>query len=228
MHTLDQSTGRDLHVIDLTVSYGDGDRSVKPVDGFTMFAPSGRVTALVGRSGTGKTTILSCVAATLRAASGQVWLGGIDVGSLTGDALSKYRRDRVGVVHQQYNLIPSLTVRENVMLPMTLAGRSRREAQSRADELLSDLQVGSVARRKPRELSGGQQQRVAVARALANDPSLVVADEPTAHLDGCSVDDVAYLLRSVAEQGRTVILSTHDDRLLGAVDQVIALQPATR
>ncbi len=215
---------RDLHLVGVTISYLAADRSpVTPVSDFSLYAPSGRITALVGRSGTGKTSLLSCIAATLRPTAGQIWLGGTDVAQLQGAQLDTYRRRSVGVVHQAYNLIPSLTAQENVMVPMGLVGTPRRESAARALVLLERLGLGALAHRRPAQLSGGQQQRVAVARALANDPAMVIADEPTAHLDGGSVDEVRDLLRSIADDGRTVVMSTHDDRLLDAADQTIVL-----
>jgi putative ABC transport system ATP-binding protein len=223
-----QGGGRDLHLVDLTVSYSMGGSMVTPIAGFSLFAPCGEVTALVGRSGTGKTSLLSCAAATLRPSLGKVWLGGAEVSALEGAALDRYRRRSVGVVHQQYNLIPSLSAVENVAVPLTLVGIKRKEATERADELLKRFDMGAYRSHKPGQLSGGQQQRVAVARALANDPALIVADEPTAHLDGASVQDVRDLLRHIAAEGRTVLLSTHDDRLLEAADQVITLGDAIR
>ncbi len=215
--------GRDVHVIDVTVSYQQAERCVVPVSNLNLFAPSGRVTALVGRSGSGKTSILSCIAANLRPKSGAIWLGGIEVSALSGKALDRYRRHHVGVVHQAYNLIASLSVIENVTVPMRLIGVGRSDAATRANELLDELGILSHARKRPHELSGGQQQRVAIARALASNPAVVLADEPTAHLDGSSVADVSALLRSIADSGRTVIVSTHDDRLLSAVDQTVHL-----
>ncbi len=218
------SSSRDLHLVGVTISYQGSDRvPVTPVSDLSFYAPSGRITALVGRSGSGKTSILSCIAATLRPTTGQIWLGGTNVALLDGAALDAYRRRGVGVVHQAYNLIPSLSALENVMVPMGLVGTHRRVAALRAKSLLAELGLADVAHRRPSQLSGGQQQRVAVARALANDPALVIADEPTAHLDGGSVDDVRALLRSIAADGRTVVMSTHDDRLLDAADQVLTL-----
>ncbi len=216
-------SGRDLQIINLTITYNRGDLAVSPIKDFSLHASANKVTALVGRSGSGKTSVLSCIAATLRPAAGQVWLGGIEVSALTGSQLDAYRRNRVGVVHQAYNLIPSLTALENVAVPMTLVGVKRREANERAAALLNQFDIGAYGRHRPSQLSGGQQQRVAVARALANDPAIIVADEPTAHLDGSSVSDVCDILRSVAESGRTVILSTHDDRLLQSCDQTLVL-----
>jgi putative ABC transport system ATP-binding protein len=224
---LPDSGGRDLHLIDVTVQYGSGDRLVTPIQNFSMYAPFGRITALVGRSGSGKTSLLSCVAATLRPTTGSIWLGGTDVATLSGAALDKYRRSSVGVVHQAYNLIPSLTAFENVMVPMRLAGMPKQQATARTRELLDRLGLLELRGSLPHHLSGGQQQRVAVARALANDPALIIADEPTAHLDGSTVEDVSRLLRSLADDGHTVVLSTHDDRLLSAADQVIMLSASS-
>jgi putative ABC transport system ATP-binding protein len=218
--------GRDVHIVDCTIAYEKGGRSIVPISGLDLYAPSSRVTALVGRSGSGKTSILSCVAGMLRPRSGAIWLGGIEVNTLKGKALDEYRRNHVGVVHQAYNLISSLSVTENVTVPLSLIGVGRAEAIRRAGELLEELGISDLSRRKPHELSGGQQQRVAVARALATQPSVVLADEPTAHLDGSSVGDVIGLLRSIADSGRTVIVSTHDDRLLKGVDQTVHLSAA--
>lgn len=215
--------GRDVHVRDLTISYARAGVSVVPITGLDLYAPSSRVTALVGRSGSGKTSVLSCIAAMLRPERGTIWVGGIEVTALRGAALDTYRRSHVGVVHQSYNLIPSLSAIENVTVPLSLIGVSRRDAIGRAEQLLGQLGIADFAARRPHLLSGGQQQRVAVARALATNPSVVLADEPTAHLDGSSVADVRDLLRSIADAGRTVIVSTHDDRLLPFVDQTIHL-----
>jgi putative ABC transport system ATP-binding protein len=219
----DDQAKRDVHLTALTIGYQRSGQEVIPVQDFDLFAPAGQVTALVGRSGSGKTSVLSCVAGMLRPKSGAVWVGGIEVTGLTGKTLDTYRRNHVGVVHQAYNLIGSLTVEENVSVPLSLIGVRRREAKAKAIELLNELGISSLANRRPNQLSGGQQQRVAVARALATNPSVVVADEPTAHLDGSSVSDVCAVLRAMANAGRTVIVSTHDDRLLAAVDHTVAM-----
>jgi putative ABC transport system ATP-binding protein len=222
-HVQDATSGRDVHLVNLTIEYGRHQGLVTPVEQLEFFAPSSRITALVGRSGTGKTSILSCIAGILRPKSGAVWVGGIEVSALSGRHLDEYRRHHVGVVHQAYNLIASLSVIENVTVPLGLIGVPRAEAKVRATELLEELGISDLHRKHPHELSGGQQQRVAIARALCSNPSVVLADEPTAHLDGSSVADVSSLLRSIAQSGRTVIVSTHDDRLLGAVDQTVHL-----
>jgi putative ABC transport system ATP-binding protein len=221
--TLHAAGGRDVHVTNLAITYKKGQRSVTPVRDFTLFAPASRITALVGRSGSGKTSILSCIAGMLRPESGTVWLGGIEVTRLASTALDDYRRNHVGVVHQAYNLIASLSARDNVAVPLAFAGVSRKRALEIATDHLQGLGLGDVLHCRPNELSGGQQQRVAVARALSTGPSVVLADEPTAHLDGSSVNDVCALLTMMAEQNRTVIVSTHDDRLLRVADQIVHL-----
>ena len=215
--------GRDVHLRDLTIAYQRGSQTVVPIEAFNLYAPSSRITALVGRSGSGKTSILSCIAGMLRPTAGAIWLGGIDVTSLSGRTMDAYRRNHVGLVHQSYNLIASLRAIENVAVPLTLIGVPRRDAMVRATALLDEFGLADVAHRRPDELSGGQQQRVAVARALATSPSVVLADEPTAHLDGSSVADVRAMFRAIADSGRTVILATHDDRLLSLVDQSVQL-----
>lgn len=215
--------GRDVHISSLTVSYVRGAHTVTPVREFSLYAPASRITALVGRSGSGKTSILSCVAGMLRPASGVIWLGGIEVTRLSGKSLDSYRRGSVGVVHQAYNLIASLSARDNVAVPLSLAGMPRKQALTAAVSQLQDLGLADHVHSRPAELSGGQQQRVAVARALSTNPSVVLADEPTAHLDGSSVDDVCSLLTAMAAQGRTVIVATHDDRLLRVADQIVHL-----
>ena len=215
--------GRDVHLRGVTITYVRGGNSVVPVSGLDLYAPSSRVTALVGRSGSGKTSVLSCIAAMLRPSAGVIWVGGIEVTALAGKPLDAYRRHHVGVVHQAYNLIPSLNALENVTVPLALLGIGRTEARQRAQSLLGEVGMLGSLQHRPHEMSGGQQQRVAVARALATNPSVVVADEPTAHLDGSSVAEVRDLLRMMADAGRTVIVSTHDDRLLSSADQTIHL-----
>jgi putative ABC transport system ATP-binding protein len=219
--------GRDVNICGLTISYQRNNHTVTPVRDFSLYASASRITALVGRSGSGKTSILSCVAGMLRPESGAIWLGGTDVTKLTGKSLDAYRRGSIGVVHQAYNLIASLSARDNVAVPLALAGVTRKQALATAEQQLCALGLADHLHSRPGMLSGGQQQRVAVARALSTNPSAVIADEPTAHLDGSSVDDVCALLKNMATQGRTVIVSTHDDRLLKVADQIVYLTLAS-
>jgi putative ABC transport system ATP-binding protein len=214
-----------LVVDSLVVEYRGGASPVRPVDGCSFSAKPGSIVLLLGPSGCGKTTILSCLGALLRPTAGQVRLAGTDIGALRGRALTAFRRADVGIVFQAFNLIPSLSARENVAIAMTNAGRGRREALTRAGELLTDLGLGARLDHRPDDLSGGQQQRVAIARAVAMDPLLVLSDEPTAHLDHGSVSQVLDLHRALAADGRVVVVSTHDDRMLQIATEVVELAP---
>jgi putative ABC transport system ATP-binding protein len=148
---------------------------------------------------------------------------GVDVTRLSGARLAAYRRETVGVVFQAFNLIPSLSARGNVMVPLRLAGVGRAKARERAGHLLEQVDMGERADHKPDQLSGGQQQRVAIARALTQDPPLVIADEPTAHLDYIQVEGVLRLIRDIAAPGRLVVVATHDERITQLADRVVEL-----
>ncbi len=214
-----------LEVRDLTVEYGSGGYVVRPLDGLCFDAEDGELVVLLGPSGCGKTTLLSCVAGLLTPTSGSIKLDGRETSRLTGKDLTAHRRDTVGVVFQAFNLIPSLTARGNVVAPLRLGGVSRGLARERALQLLERVGLGERADHRPGQLSGGQQQRVAIARALVHDPPVVLADEPTAHLDHIQVEGVLQLLRELASPGRVVIVSTHDDRVTHVADRVIELVP---
>ena len=214
-----------LKITDLTIEYVQGGYSVRPVDGLSAEASDGELVLLLGPSGCGKTTILSCLAGLLTPAAGAITVGDSEVTALRRSALAEYRRHGVGIVFQAFNLIASLTARENVAAPLRLAGAGRRAASARAEELLERVGLEERMRHRPGELSGGEQQRVAIARALVHDPPLIVADEPTAHLDYVQVETVLELLRGLAEHGRLVVVATHDDRLSPLADRVIDLSP---
>src|SRR5262249_37983812 len=149
----------------------------------------------------------------------------VDITALEGAALAKYRRDTVGIVFQAFNLVSSLTALENVMVPLRAAGMSRASARQRAEELLTRVNLAERLKHRPGDLSGGQQQRVAVARAIALDPPLILADEPTAHLDFIQVEEVLRLIRELASDERVVVVATHDTRILPLADQVVELVP---
>ena len=212
-----------LRIEDLTIEYAQGGYAVRPIERFGLAAGDGDLVLLLGPSGSGKTTLLSCLAGLLSPAAGTVRVGETEVTALSGAALAQYRRHGVGIVFQAFNLIPSLTARENVAAPLRLAGVGRRAARLRADALLERVGLGDRAHHRPAELSGGQQQRVAIARALVHDPPLVVADEPTAHLDYVQVEGVLALIRGLAAPGRLVVVSTHDARFTPLADRVFEL-----
>jgi putative ABC transport system ATP-binding protein len=217
----------DIHLRDLTVTLGSGETAVRPIDGFDLDVQSGNLCLLVGPSGCGKTTLLSLLAGLLTAERGTLEFGGRPLGRSKADLLA-HRRSTVGVVFQAFNLVASFSALENVMAPLLAAGVDRRAARDGATALLGQVGLMDRLQHRPGQLSGGQQQRVAIARALAHDPPILLADEPTAHLDPLQVDGVLVLLRTLAAAGRTVVISTHDDRLRPLADQIVDLGTEAR
>jgi len=215
----------ELEVRDLTVEFDSGGYVVRPLSGLSFDAEDGELVVVLGPSGCGKTTLLSCLAGLLTPTAGGIWFRGQEVSGLSGPALGEYRRSTVGVVFQAFNLIPSLSARGNVMAPLRLARVPRREAAARAHALLTTVGLEERVGHRPGQMSGGQQQRVAIARALVHEPPLVLADEPTAHLDHIQVEGILRLIRELAAPGRLVLVSTHDDRITHIADRVIELVP---
>src|ERR1700753_4340485 len=209
----------DLSIQDLVVEYSSGGYAVRPINGLDLDVPAGSLVILLGPSGCGKTTLLSCLGGILRPKSGEITFDDIDIAKLEERGLAQYRRNKVGIVFQAFNLVPSLTALENVMIPLRAAGNSRADARQRAEELLTRVNLTERMKHRPGDLSGGQQQRVAVARAIALDPPLILADEPTAHLDFIQVEEVLRLIRSLAQGERVVVVATHDSRMLPLADR---------
>jgi putative ABC transport system ATP-binding protein len=214
-----------LSVDRLTMEFNSGGYKVRPLNQLSFTVGDGQLVVLLGPSGCGKTTLLLCLAGLLTPTSGSIRLDGKEVTNLRGAELSSYRRDKVGVVFQAFNLIPSLNARSNVMVPLRFAGVGRKAARQRAGDLLEQVDLTERAHHRPDQLSGGQQQRVAIARALVHDPPLVLADEPTAHLDFIQVEGILRLIRDIASSGRLVVVATHDDRITQLADQVVELVP---
>jgi putative ABC transport system ATP-binding protein len=215
-----------VRIRDLSIEYSSGGYRVRPIDHLDLDIEDGQIVLLLGASGCGKTTLLSALAAILTPSSGTIEVNGVEVTSLSGPGLTDYRRNQVGIVFQAFNLVPSLSALENVAAPMLTGGR-RRGAMARASELLAQVDLSDRARHRPADLSGGQQQRVAIARALAADPPLVLADEPTAHLDYVQVEGVLRLLQALRSNSRVIVIATHDERLLPLADRVVHLSPRT-
>ncbi len=213
----------DLRIRDLVVEYSTGGEAFRVIDGLNLEVTAGSLVIVLGPSGCGKTTLLSCIGGILSPTSGSVQVGDIDVTALDRRRLTTYRRRTVGIVFQAFNLVPSLTALENVMVPLWAAGWSRRPARERAEELLSRAGLQEHMTRRPGDLSGGERERVAVARAIALDPPLILADEPTAHLDYARAEGVLRLLRELAAGERIVVVATHDTRILPFADRVIRL-----
>jgi putative ABC transport system ATP-binding protein len=214
-----------LSVRTLTVEFSGAGYKIRPLNGFSFDCDDGQLVVLLGPSGCGKTTLLSCLAGLLKPTSGSIWFNDTEVTGLRGPAMSAYRRQTVGVVFQAFNLIPSLNALANVMVPLRLSGVSRSLARERATALLAQVGLDERANHRPGQLSGGQQQRVAIARALVYDPPLILADEPTAHLDFIQVEGILRLLRTLASPGRTVVVATHDQRITQLADKVVELVP---
>jgi putative ABC transport system ATP-binding protein len=214
-----------LDIHELVVEYSSGGYAVRPIDGLDLTVPAGSLVILLGPSGCGKTTLLSCLGGILSPTSGRIAFGDLDVTDLDAKRLSEYRRHTVGIVFQAFNLVASLSALENVMVPLRAAGHTRRSAKARAEQLLTRVGLQDRMTHRPGDMSGGQQQRVAVARAVALDPPLVLADEPTAHLDFIQVEEVLRLIRELASGERIVVVATHDHRILPLADRVVELVP---
>jgi putative ABC transport system ATP-binding protein len=195
------------------------------VDGIDISVHRGELVLIMGPSGSGKTTLLTLIGGLLHPAAGTVRVNGRDITSLKERQLTKFRRHYLGFVFQSFNLLESLNARENVEVALNFAGIRGRKARKRATELLSDLGMGDRLEGKPKELSGGERQRVSIARALANDPQLILADEPTANLDSRHGHEVVELLHDIAKtQRRTIVIVSHDHRIRDVADRVLWLQ----
>ena len=202
--------------------YGTGSTAVRALDGVSVDFPVGEFTAVMGPSGSGKSTLMHCLAALDRPTAGQVFLGDTDVTSLNDKQLTILRRDRIGFVFQAFNLLPQLNAKENMELPLRLAGRA--PDQEWFDRVVTTVGLGDRLTHRPAELSGGQQQRVAVARALVGRPDIVFADEPTGNLDSASGSEVlGFLRRSVDDHSQTIVMVTHDPVAAGYADRVVFL-----
>ena len=219
-------TPADLRVEGLTVEYILGSQRSRALDDLSFAARDGQVVLALGASGCGKSTLLSVLAGLLRPTSGRASFAGTNIGGLRGRALLDHRRRSVGVVFQAFNLVPSLSALENVMAPLVLTGVRSTTARSSAMRLLDEMGMAPHARKRPGQLSGGQQQRVAFARALVRDPPLLLADEPTAHLDPEQVDGVMALINRLRGPGRLVVIATHDDRFHAVADAVVRMGEA--
>ncbi|MFF9978700.1 ABC transporter ATP-binding protein [Streptomyces erythrochromogenes] len=212
-------------VDDVHHSFGSGAQAVHALRGVSFEVRRGELTALKGRSGSGKTTLLNLVGGLDTPTSGRISVDGTDLATLGEPDLLALRRDRIGFVFQSFGLIPVLTAAENVGVPMRLRRIPAREREERARTLLALVGLADHAEQRPGELSGGQQQRVAVARALANDPDLIIADEPTGQLDSETGRSIMELLRAVVRsESVTILVATHDPNLIELADRVVELR----
>jgi putative ABC transport system ATP-binding protein len=202
--------------------YGSGDTAVVALDEVSVEFPAGRFTAIMGPSGSGKSTLMHVVAGLDSLTEGRVFIGDVELGTLPDKELTLLRRTQVGFVFQAFNLVPTLTARENVLLPLTLAGT--RPDRAWLDEVIDTVGLGDRLGHRPAELSGGQQQRVAVARAVVTRPRIVFADEPTGNVDSrAGAEILGFLRRAVDEMGRTIVMVTHDPVAASYADRALFL-----
>jgi ABC-type lipoprotein export system ATPase subunit len=206
---------------DVVKTHGEGRAALRVLDGLDLDLEAGELVAVTGRSGSGKSTLLNVAGALDRVDSGLVEVGGVRIDGAPERLLAPLRRDRIGFVFQSFHLLPELTGLENVLLPARLDGRG--PSLDRGRQLVAQLGLGDAAERLPTVLSGGEQQRLAIARALVNDPELVLADEPTGNLDAESGEVVLDLLRTIADEGRAVLLVTHEREATRRADRVLRL-----
>ena len=210
-------------VVDLTKIYGSGAAEVRALDGVTLDIAAREFTAVMGPSGSGKSTLMHCCAALDAPTSGEVFIGDTGIGGLSDKKLTHLRRERIGFVFQSFNLVPTLTAGENIVLPLSIAGR--KPDPEWYDAVIATVDLGDRLDHRPNQLSGGQQQRVAVARALMSRPHIVFADEPTGNLDSKSGAEVLQLLRSSVDlHGQTVVMVTHDPVVAAQADRVVFLK----
>lgn len=212
-----------LEVTNLSKTYGTGETQVKALDNVSLSVESGEFVAIIGPSGSGKSTLLHILGGVDVPTSGSVVINGVDISNLDETALAIFRRRQIGLIYQFYNLIPILTVKENLTLPLLLDGRKPDERV--VDDLLKTLGLTERVNHLPNQLSGGQQQRVSIGRALINNPALMLADEPTGNLDSENSREIVSLLRKFnKENNQTVIIITHDEQIAMSADRVIFIE----
>ena len=211
-----------LEVKNLTKKYGQGDAAVVALDNVSFTVEKGEFTAIVGTSGSGKSTLINMIGGIDNPTSGEVIIEGKNISQLSEDKLAIFRRRNLGMIYQFYNLIPTLTAEENIVLPWRLDGR--RKNDKRVKELLKVLGLEERANHLPGEMSGGQQQRVSIGRALINEPAFILADEPTGNLDSKTTGEIIDLLKYMNERYKqTILLVTHDEKIALSADRIITI-----
>ena len=219
------SNGVAIHVRNVVKTFGKGEAAVQALKGVDFDAREGELLMIVGPSGCGKTTLLSVIAGTLEFDQGEVEVFHHPLHSMTKRRITEFRGRNIGFIFQSFNLVPTLSVRENVTIPLLINGAGRREAEERADAMLEKVGLKGRGEDRPTNLSGGQQQRVAIARALVHEPKLVICDEPTSALDKENGQRVMELLSSITKgSGRTVVVVTHDSRIFKFADRMTEME----
>ena len=213
-----------IRVRDLCKVYNPGENEVRALDHVDLSIDKGELVGIIGHSGSGKSTLMNMLGCLDVPTSGNYYLNGKDVSNMTDDELSDVRNVEIGFIFQGFNLIPNLTAKENVELPLIYRGVSKKEREELAVESLKAVGLEHRMDHKPSEMSGGQQQRVAIARAIAARPPVILADEPTGNLDSRSTQEIMEVLKELHRSGRTVILITHDDEIAAQVNRVIRIK----
>ena len=203
--------------------YQMGDTELEALSGSNVKIEEGEFVAVMGPSGSGKSTLMNMIGALDIPTSGEVNIGGEDISSFSQDELSLLRSEKIGFIFQQFNLIPSMNATENVALPMLFTGKEKKERTERAEMLLEKVGLGDRLHHMPSELSGGQRQRVSIARALANEPDIILADEPTGNLDSDTGENVMNFLTELNEEGKTIVMVTHDENDAEYADRIIKI-----
>lgn len=212
----------------VTKQYSSGGRTIAVLRDLSLRVPENALSVIIGRSGSGKSTLLNILAGIDAPDSGKVEVDGTDLSPMDAESLAQFRRERIGLVFQFFNLLPSLSLVENVGLPAELAGTPRKEARARASELLERVEIGHLGGHLPSQVSGGEMQRTAIARALVNRPKLILADEPTGNLDEQTAENVlALFLKLAREESTSLLVVTHDDRLIRGADHCFTLEHGT-
>jgi len=214
-----------LVVENVTKYFRQGDRKVTALDGISLEVPVGRFMAIMGASGSGKSTLLHLMAGLAVADAGQVRINGTNLGDMNDYDLTLFRRRNIGLVFQSFNLIPTLTAEENVMLPLMLEGKNGQTSTTKVAEILASLGLSQRAGHRPDAMSGGEQQRVAIGRALVTNPAVILADEPTGNLDSANSKAVCELLRDLSTvQGKTIVMVTHEPTVAAYAQEIVVLR----
>ncbi len=213
-----------IELKDVCKTYQTGEIKVHALDHVNLTVENGEFVAIVGQSGSGKSTLMNLLGCLDTPTSGQYLLGGEDVSHMTDDQLSEIRNRKIGFIFQGFNLIPSLSAAENVELPLLYRGMDKAERKRLSSEALEKVGLSRRIRHQPFQMSGGQQQRVAIARAIAARPPIILADEPTGNLDSHSGSEVLSILRGLHQEGKTIVLITHDSTIAKSADRVIRIQ----
>ncbi len=211
-----------LRTENLVKTYGSGENIFNAVDGISMSVQQGEFVAIVGQSGSGKSTLMHMLGGVDRPTSGSIFIDGNEINKMNNDKLAIFRRRQIGIVYQFYNLIPILTAEENITLPMELDGRT--VDKERVDEVMNALGIADKKKNLPNQLSGGQQQRVSIARAIINNPAILLADEPTGNLDSKATDDIVSILKMTNKTfHQTIIMITHNLEIAKEADRIIRI-----